>query len=189
MDDPVSRQELLTFLTQQIAEQKRIDAGLSGVPSIIEGPQSAAAPKEANTGVDVQLVLPTDAKKQRKQTKQMFLDRGKCIRLSESVHASSMLMPLTAFDYGVQLKNTLLQSGMPVLGIDVPTAVFDGMSKASAWLTDEDAWKTLLSEFSPQHTSYAHQIRDSVQRRKDDGLKFLILFAVREERAALLTLS
>lgn len=100
-----------------------------------------------------------------------------------------MLMPLTAFDYGVQLKNTLLQSGMPVLGIDVPTAVFDGMSKASAWLTDEDAWKTLLSEFSPQHTSYAHQIRDSVQRRKDDGLKFLILFAVREERAALLTLS
>ena len=72
----VSRQELLTFLTQQIAEQKRVDAGLSGVASIIEGSQSNGAPKESNTGVDVQLVLPSDSKKQRKQTKQMFLDRG-----------------------------------------------------------------------------------------------------------------
>ncbi|KAI0077507.1 Serine/threonine-protein kinase [Panus rudis PR-1116 ss-1] len=163
-----SRQELVPFLLQQIAEQKRIDAGLSGVSTIPENPQSAAPPKEPMSSVDAQVVLPGDAKKQRK-TKQMFLDR--------------------AFEYGIELKNSLLQSGMPILGVDVPITVFEEMSKNTSWITDEDAWKTLVSGFPPQHTPYAHQVRDSVFRRKADGCKFLILFAVREERAALLTLS
>ena len=101
----------------------------------------------------------------------------------------TILMPPTAFDFGVELRNTLLQSGLPVLGVDVPTPVFEGMTKNSNWVTDEDTWKTLLSEFTPQHTSYAHQVRDAVQKRREDGLKFLVLFAVREEKGVLLTLA
>lgn len=75
---PVSRQELVPFLHQQIAEQKRVDATLSGAPlvSVAEGTQAVAATKEA-AGPEVQLVLQGDAKKQRKQTKQMYMDRGK----------------------------------------------------------------------------------------------------------------
>ena len=74
----VARHELVTFLHQQLAEQKRVDASFSGVLSIEEGSSNLAAPKDVTTPVDVQLVLPGDAKKQRKQTKQILLDKGGC---------------------------------------------------------------------------------------------------------------
>jgi hypothetical protein len=73
---PVSRQDLVTWLQQQIAEQKRIDATTSGVAASSDLAQSAILSKELPTSSDVQLILPGDAKKQRKQTKQIFLDRG-----------------------------------------------------------------------------------------------------------------
>ncbi len=53
-----------------------MDASMSGAPLVSESSHSFGAPKEVAGSVDVQLILPTDAKKQRKQTKQMFLDRG-----------------------------------------------------------------------------------------------------------------
>lgn len=169
-EDDVTRQELVAFLHQQIAEQKRTDASTSGVASISDSTTSVSAPKETlNTADSIQLVLPGDAKKQRKQTKQMFLDR--------------------AFEFGVELKNSMLQSGMPTLGVDVPPQVFEEMSKNANWATDDEAWKNIVAGFSTQHVPYAHQIREAVVKRKVDGLKFLILFAVREERASLLTLS
>ncbi|KAI0954220.1 hypothetical protein AcV7_007513 [Taiwanofungus camphoratus] len=164
----VSKQELVPFLHQQIAEQKRIDTSISGAHSIADGPQSLNAGKELATPSDVQLILPSDAKKQRKQTKQMFLDR--------------------AFDMGVQIKNAAI-SGLPILAVDVSTSVFDEMTKNSAWITEEDAWKAIVSAFPPQQSGYAYQIRDAAIKRKTDGHKFLLLFAVREERVFLLVLS
>ncbi|KAL4251194.1 non-specific serine/threonine protein kinase [Abortiporus biennis] len=165
----VSRQELVPFLHQQIAEQKRIDASLSGVDAVSEGLPGSTSTKEVASSADVHLILPGDAKKQRKQTKQMFLDR--------------------AFEFGLELKNAVVQSGMPVIAIDVPSTVFEEMTKNSSWVTDEDPWKSILTGFPTLHTQYAQQIRDAVRKRKDDGLKFVILFAVREERASLLVLA
>ena len=72
----MSRAELVPFLQQQIAEQRRIDMSIAGTPNIAEGPSTAVLGKETAGAPDVQLVLPGDAKKQRKFTKQMFLDRG-----------------------------------------------------------------------------------------------------------------
>lgn len=76
VETTVARHELVTFLHQQIAEQKRVDASISGVLLIEEGSSSLSTPKDVASAVDVQLVLPGDAKKQRKQTKQILLDRG-----------------------------------------------------------------------------------------------------------------
>lgn len=86
------------------------------------------------------------------------------------------------------MKNAAV-SGMPTLAVDVPSAVFDEMTRNIAWITDEDAWKGLAASFPPQHGAYASQIREAVLRRKMDGHKFLLLFAVREERISLLTLT
>lgn len=165
----LSRQELVPFLHQQIAEQKRIDASLSGAPlvSVAEGTQAVAASKEA-TGPEVHLVLQGDAKKQRKQTKQMYMDR--------------------AFEFGVDLKNAMAQSNVPIIAVDVSDSVFDQMTKSTAWLTDENAWKALVAHFPTSQSSYAHQIREAVLRRKADGCRFLILFAVKEERPFLVNL-
>ncbi|OCH91731.1 Serine/threonine-protein kinase [Obba rivulosa] len=163
----VSRQELVPFLQQQIAEQRRIDASISGVSTITEGAPAPGAAKEHSLSSDVVLQLPGDVKKLRKQTKQMFLDR--------------------AFDIYMQVKNSVA-SGMPSLAVDVPPSVFEEMTKHTSWITDEDAWKPIAASFPPQHSAYASQIREAVLRRKADGHKFLLLIAVREERVFLLTL-
>jgi translation initiation factor 2-alpha kinase 4 len=48
-------------------------SGSSAYPDVLTAPASS---KDASTAPEVQLILPIDAKKQRKQVKQIFLDRG-----------------------------------------------------------------------------------------------------------------
>ncbi|KAF8625130.1 hypothetical protein AX15_005537 [Amanita polypyramis BW_CC] len=166
----LSKQELVGWLQQQIAEQKRIDLSTLGVQSRSEVLSSSAPTKEAvHPPSDVQLILPVDAKKQRKQVKQLFLDR--------------------AFETGVQLKNSI-QSGLPILAVDVPPMVFDAMARyqTGSWIADEEVWKMVLNTFPPQSSAYAQQIREAAARRRAEGHRFLILFAVRDERVQLLTL-
>jgi eukaryotic translation initiation factor 2-alpha kinase 4 len=80
---PVSRQELVGWLQQQIAEQKRRDMSTHGSSVTPDAFQGALSGKDVSSVSDVQLVLPADtklpgdAKKQRKQVKHLFLDRGK----------------------------------------------------------------------------------------------------------------
>jgi translation initiation factor 2-alpha kinase 4 len=72
------------WLHGQIAEQKRIDATTSGITLNHDVTQSGPAVKDLPMSSDVQLLLPGDAKKQRKQTKQMFMDRGTCTHINTS---------------------------------------------------------------------------------------------------------
>lgn len=80
------------------------------------------------------------------------------------------------------------QSNVPIIAVDVNDSVFEQMTKSTVWITDENAWKALVACFPTQQSSYAHQIRESVLRRKSEGCKFVILFAVKEERPFLITL-
>ncbi|KAF8883813.1 hypothetical protein BD779DRAFT_1674349 [Infundibulicybe gibba] len=161
----LSRQELVGWLQQQIAEQKRVDAVTAGAPTL-DSAQSIASSKDIPAPPDIQLLLPVDAKKQRKQVKSIFLDR--------------------AFETSVQIKSAA-QTGIPMLAVDVSPAVFDAMIKNSAWVNDEDAWKSISSGIPPQHSIYAQQIREAAAKRKTEGHPFILLFAVREERVQLLT--
>jgi eukaryotic translation initiation factor 2-alpha kinase 4 len=77
---------------------------------------------------------------------------------------------------------------MPILAVDVPTSLFDAMTKSAGWITDDDAWRTIISSFAPTHSAYAAQVREAVGKRRSDGHPFLLLFAVREERIHLLSL-
>ena len=82
-----------------------------------------------------------------------------------------------------------MQSGiLPTLAVDVPPPVFDALTRSDAWVTDDEAWRTILTGFPTQHVAYAHQIREAVARRKNEGVEMLMIFAVKEERMALLTL-
>lgn len=89
---------------------------------------------------------------------------------------------------GVQIK-TAVQSGLPVIAVDVSASVLDSMAKSSNWVTDDEAYKSIAASFStPQSPGYAYQVRESVARKRADGHRFVLLFAVRDERVALLTL-
>ena len=74
------------------------------------------------------------------------------------------------------------------MAIDVPPAIFDLMTRSNTWITDDDAWKAIATGFPTAHAAYAQQIRDAVVKRKADGLRFILLFAVREEKVQLLSL-
>lgn len=82
-----------------------------------------------------------------------------------------------------------MQSGMPTVAVDVPPDVFDSMVRNPSWVTDEEVWKPLAAAFPPQTSAYAHQIREAVAKRKTEGHRYVLLFAVREEKVQLLDLS
>lgn len=93
----------------------------------------------------------------------------------------------TAFETGAQVKSAV-QTGIPILAVDVPPAAYDAMIKNAVWITDDEAWKAILSTFPLQHSVYAPQVREAVAKRKADGHHYVLLFAVREERIQLLSL-
>ncbi|TFK47428.1 Serine/threonine-protein kinase [Heliocybe sulcata] len=165
----ISRAELVGWLQQQIAEQKKVDSstsGVSAVPDLPIGPVAMA--KENSSASDIQLLLPGETKKQLKRSKQMFMDR--------------------AFDTASELKSSI-QTGLPVIAVDVPSLVFEALVRDASWVTDEDTWKAILAGLPSQHSGYGNQIRDAVARRKAEGRRFVLLFAVREERLQVLDLS
>ncbi|KDR70022.1 hypothetical protein GALMADRAFT_255390 [Galerina marginata CBS 339.88] len=166
-EEDLSRQELVSWLQHQIADQKRVDATTSGTPTLPETSANLPVIKDTAIVPDVQLVLP-DPKKQRKQVKQIFLEK--------------------AFEKALTIKNAF-QNGMPVVAVDVSPAHFDVMTKTSAWISDEEAWKPISSMFPPQHAGYGQTVRDAALKRKVEGHSYIILYAVREDRAQLLALA
>ncbi|KAJ7070074.1 hypothetical protein C8F01DRAFT_1115157 [Mycena amicta] len=165
----ITRQELVGWLQQQIAEQKRVDATTTGALRFSEvGTAHPAPSKEVATASGVQLILPVDLKKQRKQVKHIFMER--------------------AFETGSEIEASV-QAGMPILAVDVPPAVFAAMITSETWLMDEEAWKVLAGMFPVQQWAYAQQVREAVLKRKAEGHAYILLFAVREERMQLLKLN
>lgn len=163
IDSLVSRQELVGWLQHQIADQKRVDATTSGALNILE-----TAPVMKDTAVipEVHLVLP-DQKKQRKPVRQLFLDK--------------------AFEKAIAIK-TSFQNGMPVLAVDVTPAQFEAMTRTSSWITEEEAWKSLSALFQQPQMNYALTVREAAIKRKAEGHSYVLLFAVREDRAQLLSI-
>lgn len=72
---------------------------------------------------------------------------------------------------------TNMNNGMPTLAIDVPVSLFDAMTRDSQWITNDDLWKSMTNHTT--QPAYAHQIREAVLERKDEGHDFLLLFCNR----------
>ena len=93
----------------------------------------------------------------------------------------------TAIEFQDALKSTVTQSGIPIIAVDVPSPIFDEMSKNNHWLHDENTLKPSLGSIPAQQLVYINQVRDAVLKKKSDDCKFVVLFSVKEERASLLT--
>ncbi|KAH9846907.1 Serine/threonine-protein kinase [Lenzites betulinus] len=160
----VPPQELVSFLQQQIAEQKRIDATTSGAATIENGQLQPVTKEPSSTG-ETLVVLPGDVKKQRKGIKSVVLNK--------------------AHDHAVAVKNSL--SRARTIAIDVPNAVFEDMTKNMDWLDDDPTLRGIATGLPAQYGHYAQQIRDAVNRQRVDG-RYVLLYGIRQERIALLTL-
>ena len=100
----------------------------------------------------------------------------------------SLITSPTAYERGAQLK-AAITNGVPMFAIDVPSAVFDTLVRSSNWIHDEDMWKTIVASMPALQTAYASQLREAVAKRKAEGHPFIILYATREERIQVLSLS
>ncbi|RPD79604.1 Serine/threonine-protein kinase [Lentinus tigrinus ALCF2SS1-7] len=158
--------ELLSYLQQHIAEQKRYDANLSGGQISIESSQIQAVPKEVVPSAETIVVLPNDLKKQRKGTKGLYSNK--------------------AYDSAAALKGAL--STVRTIAVEVSTPVFDEMAKSSNWLSNDEALRTISAGLPTQHAGYAQQIRDAILRQKADGHRYVLLYGIRQDRIVLLTL-
>lgn len=94
----------------------------------------------------------------------------------------------TAYERNVELK-TAIHNGVPMIVIDVPNTVFDGLVKNSNWIHDDEAWKAIGASMPALQGAYSNQVREAVIKRKSEGHPFVILYATREERMQLLSLT
>jgi len=166
----VSRQDLPNWLLHQLAEQKRVDLATAGVGTAtltdLQTSSNLPAPKEAPSAVDIQILLPPEGihKKQRKQTKQIYM-------------AKAYQMDADIREY--------ITSGIPLIGIDVPPSTFNALITNYDWLTEEDSWRGVVAEFPHLQNPYAIQIRETIAKYKLDGHRFVILFSLRDDRVFL----
>ncbi|VDB92332.1 unnamed protein product [Peniophora sp. CBMAI 1063] len=178
----VSRAELVRWLQHELAEQKRVDATTAGAP-----PRADSSPivpsasigfgsgKAAGNGIqDVALVLPADTKKG------FFAGKG-------GAKKSSTLFSERAYSLAGEVRAAASQ-GMPLIAVDVSASTFDLLCRSTSWLGDEDAWKAVIASFPIPNPVYALQIREAVNKRRAEGIRYILLFAVREERVHLLKL-
>lgn len=157
---------------------------LSGGQTAVDPMQPQSVAKEPTPTVETLVVLPNDSKKQRKGGKGLYGNKGKTPLI---VRAMYIAQPRTAYDSAVALKNAL--PGIKTVAVEVSTAVFDEMAKNSNWLTSEEALRTIAIGLPTQHAGYAQQIRDAINRQKADGHRYVLLYGIRQDRIALLTLS
>lgn len=94
----------------------------------------------------------------------------------------------TAYERNIELK-TAVQNGVPMIVIDVPSTVFDSLVKSSNWIHDDEAWKTIVASMPALQSAYSNQVREAVIKRKSEGHPFVMLYATREERMQLLSLT
>jgi eukaryotic translation initiation factor 2-alpha kinase 4 len=96
---------------------------------------------------------------------------------------------LTAFETAEDIRKTFHKpEGMPTIAIDVAPPIFDSLVKNSSWVSDEEAWKTLCSGLQSATWAYLQQIREVVLKRKSEEYRWILLYAVKEERMQLLQL-
>jgi translation initiation factor 2-alpha kinase 4 len=62
------------------------------------------------------------------------------------------------------------------------------MTSGIPWLSDDDAWRTVLAAFPKEHAAHAAQVREEFALKKTQGHKILLLLSVRDDRVFLFNL-
>lgn len=77
---------------------------------------------------------------------------------------------------------------MQFIAMDVPPTVLELMTRSPAWITDDDAWKVIAAMFPLGNPAYAQQLRETIAGKKAEGMTWVLLYAVKEDRVQLLSL-
>ncbi|CAE7198685.1 unnamed protein product [Rhizoctonia solani] len=151
-------------LHHHLAEQRKAEA----IEGTTLAPGTEPALREAHHN-SIHVLVPGEGhRKQRKQSKNIFMEKAQELQNAVSETAST---------------------GIQILAVDVPAQAFSAMTTGASWLTDDDVWKTtVLAAFPKEQSAHAIHIREEVIAKKAEGHKLLLLLSVRDDRAFLFTL-
>ncbi|KAL0241915.1 hypothetical protein I308_106089 [Cryptococcus tetragattii IND107] len=154
----VPRNDLCNHLRIVISDQRRIDASYATAEGSIPSAQAAALSVEPKqTEVEIKLILPPEPMS-AKGTK------GRPVRKHR--HGTKSVYYDKASDFATQTQSTL-----PVLGIDLPPLLICQLTLDTAWITDDEAWRSLLNKegVHPGDRRYMDSIREGVQQMRAGG--------------------
>ncbi|ORX40873.1 kinase-like domain-containing protein [Kockovaella imperatae] len=170
-EEEVLRAELCVYLRLAIAEQRRIDATYASAEGSMPSLQAAAlAVDTRSSDIDIRLVLPPEPNS-AKGTK------GRPVRKHR--HVTKTVYYDKASEFAESTRSTL-----PIVGVDLAPSILAQMALESSWLSDEEAWRTLLAPFSTADRRYVESIRDAIVdiKSKSEGDGWLWLFGVRDNK-------
>lgn len=163
IETEVARNDLVPWLEHHLSEQRKAEAieATTSAPSV----ESSSRDTHHNS---IHVLVPGEGhRKQRKQSKNIFLEKAQ------------------------ELQNAVRQacsSGIQILAVDVPPSAFNAMTSGIAWLSDDDAWKTVLAAFPKEQAAHAAQVREEFLAKKNMGHKLVLLLSVRDDRVFLFNL-
>jgi translation initiation factor 2-alpha kinase 4 len=193
-EEEVPRGELCNYLRTAIAEQRRVDASYASAEGSIPSVQAGALPIEPKAAeVDIRLVLPPEpqvakgtkgrpVRKHRHATKVSATSSHILHPGSRKISDSTQSVYYDkASDFASSTKTSL-----PIIGLDLPLPLLAQLALDPAWVTDDEAWRGVLSSMTPTDRKYVDSIREAVRevRKAQGGAGCLWLFSVREGRVS-----
>jgi len=172
----VNAHELVPWLNERIAEQRRSDMATSGTKAVIAPPVTTAASasssvtRDANAAnvPDIQVIIAGDSYNSKYQ-KHRF-------KVHHAEKASAV---------ETELRNSS-SSGLPIFVVETTPKALEAMTRNTSWLSSEAALKALLSDFKEDlQFPVAQQLRDAIQRKITEtgvSTKMVGLMALKEDR-------
>ncbi|BGP00473.1 eukaryotic translation initiation factor 2-alpha kinase [Rhodotorula toruloides] len=168
-EDEVGRAELSSWLVKELREQSTADeaAGGGAADAAVEtsGSSLAEPPKPQQDYIPV---LPDDDLRQkgRHNKRTMIVSRAQK-NVEEAVEAAAHA---------------------PVFAVDVDGLSFERMAHSPVWVTNDEAFKTLVQTAPPGKRDYYTSIRKSIQRtRQKQHISRFWLFSLRDSRSVLMS--
>jgi len=173
--------EIVAYLAREISEQKRVDQAVSlSRPSVaasvgapmqspdtgIAGPSGKdAGGNSSSSNSMIHVILPGDKDAQRKK------------------HKAKIAYHEKAFGMEAELKREM--GAVPVIAADISSLTFAALTGDASWITGGDAWRVLLAEH-PSLQPIGVSFRETIQKKKAEQCKYVLLFSVRDDKAFLL---
>ncbi|BEI98202.1 hypothetical protein CcaverHIS631_0305010 [Cutaneotrichosporon cavernicola] len=178
-EESVSEDKLVGWLRAAIDGQRRIDqAYADGTTPIVKNQAKEAQEQQLTTrvtNVEINLVLPPEP----------FTTRGVKNKATRKYrHGTKSVYYEKADEFAASVKSTL-----PVIGVDLAPDLLSTMALETAWITDDEAWRTLTQPALPNsERGYAAEVRRAVVEHAKSTGGCVWLFSVRDARGFLLQL-
>ncbi|KAL8287446.1 hypothetical protein RQP46_003304 [Phenoliferia psychrophenolica] len=167
-EDEVPRSELTTYIAKEMRDQYIVDDRHSGAAGAVLEQQA-----------DPSSLL--EAPRSTQEFFPILIDEGK----HQKGKHKQRTMIINRAQKNVE-QRTADAAEAPVFAIDVDGAAFKAMTHSTAWISDDDAYRTVVQSSPPSKRDYLNSIRHTIRKHKTPGTSFW-LFSLRDDCSVLLT--